>query len=56
MNFGGCYAKMVDKSNIGNSNICKPEEGWYGRPKYCYEKTIHLVLNQLCSSLWTSRS
>ena len=22
---------------------------------YCYEKTIHVVLNQLCSSLWTSR-
>ena len=38
------------------SNICKPEEGWYGQPKYCYEKTIHVVLNQLCSSLWTSRS
>ena len=37
------------------SNICKPEEGWYGQPKYCYEKTIHVVLNQLCSSLWTSR-
>ena len=30
--------------------FCKPEEGWY-----CYEKTIHVVLNQLCSSLWTSR-
>ena len=27
----------------------------YGQPKYCYEKTIHVVLNQLCSSLWTSR-
>ena len=25
------------------------------QPKYCYEKTIHVVLNQLCSSLWTSR-
>ena len=33
----------------------KPEEGWYGQPKFCY-KTIHVVLNQLCSSLWTSRS
>ena len=22
----------------------------------CYEKTIKVVLNQLCSSLWTSRS
>ena len=37
------------------SNICKPEEGWYRQPKYCYEKTTHVVLNQLCSSLWTSR-
>ena len=37
-------------------NICKPEEGWYGQPKYCYKKKIHVVLNQLCSSLWTSRS
>ena len=27
----------------------------YGQPKYCYEKTIHIVLNQLCSSLWASR-
>ena len=38
-----------------NINICKPEEGWYGQPKYCYKKTIHVVMNQLCSSLWTSR-
>ena len=38
------------------SNICKPEEGWYGQPKYCYKKTIHVVLNQLCCSLRTSRS
>ena len=38
------------------SNIRKPEEGWYGQPKYCYKKTIHVVLNQLCSSLWTSLS
>ena len=36
------------------SNICKPEEGRYGQPKYCYEKTIHVVLNQLCSGVWTS--
>ena len=28
-----------------NSDICKPEEGWYGQqPKYCYEKIIHVVL------------
>ena len=38
------------------SNIGKPEEGCYGQPKYCYKKTIHVVLNQLCSSLWTSLS
>ena len=25
------------------SNICKSEEGWYGQPKYCYKKTIHVV-------------
>ena len=24
------------------SNICKPEEGWYGQPKYCYEKQYTL--------------
>ena len=37
-------------------NICKPEEDWYGQPKYCYEKTIHFVLiDQLCCRLWTSR-
>ena len=23
---------------------------------FCFKKTIHVVLNQLCSSLWTSRS
>ena len=38
-----------------SSNIGKPEEGWYDQPKYCYKKTIHVVMNQLCSSLWTSR-
>ena len=36
-------------------NICKPEEGWYGRPKYYYKKQ-YTLLNQPCSSLWTSRS
>ena len=36
------------------SNICKPEEGWYGQAKYCYKKTIHVVMNQFCSSLWAS--
>ena len=30
-------------------------EGWYGQPKYCYKKTIHVVLNQRCTSLCTSR-
>ena len=35
--------------------MCKPEEGWYSQPKYCYEKTIRVVLNQLSSSLWTCR-
>ena len=23
----------------------KPEDGWYGQPKYCYEKTIHVFLS-----------
>ena len=36
------------------SNICKPEEGWYGQAKYCYKKTIHVVMNQFSSSLWAS--
>ena len=22
---------------------CKPEDGWYGQPKHCYEKVIHVV-------------
>ena len=35
--------------------FCKPEEGWYGLPKYCYKKAIHVVMNLLCSSLWTCR-
>ena len=26
------------------SNICKPQEGWYGQPKYCYEKAIYVVM------------
>ena len=53
MNFGGVTTK---REWLIKSNIYKPEEGWYGQPKYCYEKTMHVVLNQLCSSLWTSRS
>ena len=24
------------------SNICEPEEGWYGQPKYCYKKQYTL--------------
>ena len=24
------------------SNICKPEEGWSGQPKYCYKKQYTL--------------
>ena len=36
------------------SNICKPEEGWYGQPKYCYEKNKTRCYDQLCSGLWTS--
>jgi len=29
---------------INSVMTCKPEEGWYGQPKYCYEKTTHVVL------------
>ena len=25
------------------SNICKPEEGWYSQPKYCYKKQYTLL-------------
>ena len=31
-------------SGSERSTICRPEEGWYGQPKYCYEKTIHVVM------------
>ena len=24
--------------------LLKLEEGWYGQPKYCYEKAIHVVM------------
>ena len=30
------------KSNICNSNICKPEEGWYGQLKYFMKKQYPL--------------
>ena len=32
--------------------ICKPEEGWYGQPKHCYDKTRS---HQLRIGLWISR-
>ena len=25
-------------------NICKPKEGRYGQPEYCYEKAIYVVM------------
>ena len=28
------------------SNICKPEEGWYGQRKYCYKKQYTLFLQK----------
>ena len=33
----------------------KPEEGWFGQPKYCFQ-IQYKTLNQpcCCSSLWTS--
>ena len=27
------------------SNICKPEEGWYGQLKYCYKKQYTLFVS-----------
>ena len=45
------YCDVLHLYNISDSyhhykfsNICKPEEGWCGQPKYCYEKTMHVVL------------
>ena len=32
--------------------LLKVKEGWYGQPKYCYEKAIHVVM---ISFAWTSR-
>jgi len=37
-------ANITTNHAITYTNICKPKEGWYGQPKYCYEKTIHVVL------------
>ena len=36
--------KPYQLSSCLQCNLCKPEEGWYGQPKYCYEKTVHVVL------------
>ena len=39
------YCGILHPYNIGIptfSNICKPEEGWYGQPKYCYKKQYTL--------------
>ena len=49
----GFFRNLSDEENSDgvleeSVNICKPEEGWYGQPKYCYEKTVHVVMNQLC--------
>ena len=29
------------------SNICKPEEGWYGQPKYCYKNNTRCFKSAL---------
>ena len=29
-------------SMAASSNICKPEDGWFGQPKYCYKKQYTL--------------
>ena len=43
------WTKILLVVNVGslekrsnNSNICKPQEGWYGQPKYCYKKQYTL--------------
>ena len=33
------------------SNICKPEEGWYGQPKYCYKNNTRCFKSALQQSL-----
>ena len=39
---------FVTSVNLKNckpfSNICKPEERWYGQPKYCYGKAMQVVI------------
>ena len=52
----GLVCNALEREILAARRNCssEPEEGWYGQPKYCYEKTIHVLLNQLCSSLWTS--
>ena len=49
------YCFFITIFRLAIPALCKPEEGWYGMQKYCYKKTIHVVMNQLCSSLWTCR-
>ena len=28
--------------SLPRNEICKPEDGWYGQPKYCYKKQYTL--------------
>ena len=37
INFNSPYQKV--------SNISKPEEGWYGQPKYCLKKAINVIIS-----------
>ena len=40
---------------INSVTSVKTDGGWYGQPKYCYKKTIYVVMISFCSSLSTSR-
>ena len=38
------YVCQIVIPTILFSKICKPEEGWYGQPKYFSEKAIPVVM------------
>ena len=57
MFFSGALARSGAPLVRKLGNLCIQEILVLGRNNnICYEKTIQVVLNQLCSSLWTSRS
>ena len=57
MFFSGALARSGAPLVRKFGNLCIQEILVLGRKNnICYENTIQVVLNQLCSSLWTSRS